>query len=206
MCFVAALGHVDNVFAVQGVVGHRTVHGFLYPQPFAVLLERRRGAGLHHLLELPALFPGVAPGTVTRRVANHIAGYGVGYRRVGANLHAVLGQLVPPVAVPVGVSHGFLDRSDRSGRIRVPLLIQHVAAQVVGIYPGGVGGAAGRIVLVVYPDQLAQIVINIVGGLAVLDNGREVVHIVVGVGEVLALLRNTGNLVGGDAPVKLPTK
>jgi len=34
------------------------------------------------LLELPALFPGVAPGTVTRRVANRVAGYGVGCRRV----------------------------------------------------------------------------------------------------------------------------
>ena len=83
---IAALGHVDNVFAVQGVVGHRTVDGFLYPHPFAVVLERRRGAGLAHLLELPALFPGVAPGAVIGRIANRVAGYGVGCRRVDTQL------------------------------------------------------------------------------------------------------------------------
>ena len=83
---VAALGHMDNVLAVEGVVGHRAVHGFLYPQPFAVVLESRCGAGLHHLFELPALFPGVAPGAVTRWVANHVAGYGVGCRRVVTQL------------------------------------------------------------------------------------------------------------------------
>ena len=75
---VATLGHVDNVLAVEGVVGHRAVHGFLYPQPFAVVLEGRCGAGLRHLLELPALFSGVAPGAIIRRVANGVAGYGVG--------------------------------------------------------------------------------------------------------------------------------
>ena len=83
---VAALSHVDNVFAVQGVVGHRTVHGFLYPQPFAVVLEGRRGASFAHLLELSALFPGVAPGAVTGGIANHVAGYGVGCRRVVTQL------------------------------------------------------------------------------------------------------------------------
>ena len=69
---------------MQCVVGHRAVDGFLYPQPFAVVLERRCGtaATVLHLLELPALFPGVAPGTVTRRAANRVAGYGVGCRRV----------------------------------------------------------------------------------------------------------------------------
>jgi len=79
---IAALGQVDDVLSMQGIVGHRAVDGFLHPQPFAVVLERRRGAGLHHLLELPALFPGVAPGAVTRRAANRVAGYGVGCRRV----------------------------------------------------------------------------------------------------------------------------
>ena len=49
---IAALGHVDDVLSMQGVVGHHTVHGFLHPQSFAVVLERRRGAGLVHLIEL----------------------------------------------------------------------------------------------------------------------------------------------------------
>ena len=81
---VAALGQVDNVLAVEGVVGHRAVDRFLYPQPFAVVPERRRGtaAAVYHLPELPALFPGVAPGAVTGGIANRVAGYGVGCRRV----------------------------------------------------------------------------------------------------------------------------
>ena len=58
---VAALGQVDNVLAMEGVVGHRTVHGFLHSPPFAVVLERRHGADLAHLLglsvELYALEP-----------------------------------------------------------------------------------------------------------------------------------------------------
>ena len=83
---VAALGHVDDVLPMQGVVGYRTVHGFLHPQPFTVVLERRHGAALAHLLELPPIFPGVAPGAVTRRVANDVAGYGVGCRRVAIQL------------------------------------------------------------------------------------------------------------------------
>ena len=78
---VAALGQVDNVLAVEGVIGHRAVDGFLYPQPFAVVLEGRCGASFAHLLELPALFPGVAPGAVIGGIANHVAGHGVGCRR-----------------------------------------------------------------------------------------------------------------------------
>ena len=192
MQHVASLGQVDDVFAVQGVVGHRAVDGFLYPQPFAVVLERRRGAGLAHLLELPALFPGVVPGAVTRRVANGVIGNG------GS---VIGGQLVLPVAVPVGERHGFPYSAYRPGGVVVPLLVQNVAAQIVGVYPSGAGRAAGGVVLVVYPDQLPQIVVNIVGGLAVLGDGRNVAYIVVGVGEVLARLRNAGNQAGGGAAV-----
>ena len=130
---VTSLGHMDNVLPMQGVVCHRAVDSFLYPQSFAVVLEGRCGASFAHLLELPALLPGVAPGSVTRRVANGVAGYGVGCRRVSAYLHAVLGQLVSPVAVPVGVSHGFPYSSYRPGGVIIPLLGLNVAAQIVGI-------------------------------------------------------------------------
>lgn len=75
---VAALGHVDDILAVKGVIGHRAVDSFLHPQPFAVVLERRRGTGLAHLLKLPALFQGVRPHAVIRRVANGVAGKGIG--------------------------------------------------------------------------------------------------------------------------------
>ena len=80
------MGHMDNVLAVEGVIGHRAVDSLLYPQPFAVVLECRCDAGLPHLLELPTLFPGVAPGTIIRRVSNGVAGHGIGYRRVDTQL------------------------------------------------------------------------------------------------------------------------
>ena len=198
---VAALGHMDNVLAVEGVVGHRAVHGFLYPQPFAVVLERCRGAALAHLLELPALFPGVAPGAVTGGIANHVAGYGVGYRRVCTYLHTVLGQLVLPVAVPIGVTDSFLDRSDSSSRIRVPLLVQNVAAQIVGVYPRGASHSAGGIILVVHTGELAQFVVGICGQLPILRHRLNVPHIIIGVGEVFSRLRNAGNQAGGGAAV-----
>ena len=39
---VVALGQVDNVLAMQGVVGHRAVDGFLYPHPSLLYLNTTR--------------------------------------------------------------------------------------------------------------------------------------------------------------------
>ena len=39
---VGALGHMDDVLAVQGVVGHRAVDGFLYPHPSLLYLNTTR--------------------------------------------------------------------------------------------------------------------------------------------------------------------
>jgi len=61
---------------LYGIV-NSTTDSFLHPQPFAVVLEGRCGAGFAHLLELPALFPGVAPGAVIGGIANGVTGYGV---------------------------------------------------------------------------------------------------------------------------------
>ncbi len=148
---VASLGHVDNVFAVQGVVGHRTVHGFLYPQPFTVVLERRRGAGLAHLLELAALFPGKRPGAVGQGIADGV----VSDRRA-----AVFGQLILPIAVPVSISDRFLHRPDGPGGIGVPLLGQDIPPAVVCIDPGGArcsaGGARGIVRAVADSFEIQQ--------------------------------------------------
>lgn len=70
---------------LYGIV-NSTTDSFLHPQPFAVVLEGRCGASFAHLLELPALFSGVAPGAIIRRVANGVAGHGVGCRRVVTQL------------------------------------------------------------------------------------------------------------------------
>ena len=69
---VAALGHVDDVLAMQGVVGDGAAHGLADAQAIGVVKEGGRGAGFGHLLQLAALFPGVVPGAVGERIANGI--------------------------------------------------------------------------------------------------------------------------------------
>ena len=61
---VAALGHVDDVLAMQGVVGDGAAHGLADAQAIGIVKEGGRGAGFGHLLQLAALFPGVGPGAV----------------------------------------------------------------------------------------------------------------------------------------------
>ena len=124
---VAALGHMDNVLAVKGVIGHRAVDGFLYPQPFAVVLERRRGAGLRHLLELTALFSGVAPGAIIRRVANGVAGHGVGCRRVDTQLlKTIFSHIIEMIHEYAPCCQGAVGRRKQAARIRNCLRLEYL--------------------------------------------------------------------------------
>ena len=61
---VAALGHVDDVLAMQGVVSDGAAYSLADAQAIGVVKEGGRGAGFGHLLQLAALFPGVGPGAV----------------------------------------------------------------------------------------------------------------------------------------------
>ena len=83
---VAALGHVEDVLAVQGVVGDHAVHRLTHAQAIRVVEEGGGSAGLGHLLELPAFLPGVRPGTVVGRIANGIADYSPSCYRVAAQI------------------------------------------------------------------------------------------------------------------------
>ena len=58
------MSHVDDVFAVQGVVGFNTIYRFADAQDIGIVSEGGCGAGFGHLLQLTALFPGVLPGAV----------------------------------------------------------------------------------------------------------------------------------------------
>ena len=84
---VAALGHVDDVLAMQGVVSDGAAHSLADAQAIGVIGESGRGAGFGHLFQLAALFPGVGPGAVGERIADGIVGDG------GA---VVLDQLILP--------------------------------------------------------------------------------------------------------------
>ena len=68
---VAALGHVYNVLAVQGVVGGAGAGcHLLHTQAVSVVLEGYGFTRLRHALKLAALFPGVRPGAVAGRGTN----------------------------------------------------------------------------------------------------------------------------------------
>ncbi len=73
----------------------------------------------------------------------------------------VFSELVFPVAVTVGVGNRLEGGAHSAGGVGVAGLAQDVAAPVVGVDPGGARRAAGGIVLVVHPDQLAQIVVGV---------------------------------------------
>ena len=48
---VGALDHVDDVLAVEGVIGDHAVDRFAHPQALGVVNKAGGGAGLAHLLE-----------------------------------------------------------------------------------------------------------------------------------------------------------
>ena len=143
---IASLGHVDDVLAVEGVVGDHVVDGLLDAQALGVVNEGGGGAGLAHLLELASVLPGVGPGAVAQRIANVV---------VSNRCTVILGKLVLPVAVSISIGNRLLDRAHRAGGVSVTLLGQDVAAPVVSIHPGSARGAAGGVVLVVDPGQLS---------------------------------------------------
>ena len=61
---VAALGQMDDVLAVEGVIGDHVIDRLAHTQAVGIVDEGSGGAGLAHLLELAAVLPGVRPGTV----------------------------------------------------------------------------------------------------------------------------------------------
>ena len=89
---VGALGHVDDVLAVESVVGDHVIDGLPHTQALGVVDKAGGGAALAHLPELVAVLPGVDPGAVGKRIANGV----VGNRRA-----VVGGELVFPVVIAV---------------------------------------------------------------------------------------------------------
>ena len=119
---------VDDVLAMQNVVGDRSIHRFPYPQALGVVNKGGGGATLAHLLELTAVLPGVGPGAVAGGIANIVVG----------NRRAIVGrELVLPVAVAVGVVNRLEGGAHSAGGVSVAGLAQDVAAAVVFVHIGG---------------------------------------------------------------------
>ena len=110
---------MDDVLAMQNVVGNHAVDRFPHAQALSVVNEGRGGTALAHLLELAAVLPGVGPGAVGQGIANIVVG----------NRRAVVGrELVLPVAVAVGVVNRLEGGAHSAGGVSVAGLAQDVAA------------------------------------------------------------------------------
>ena len=215
---VAALGHVHDVFAMQRVfragIGHvsiAVVHpGLPGTQALMIVGESDliisglpKASFVHHL-ELASTRPGVVPGIGVPYVSRFRARFrGIANSVVFNGDSVVVNQLVLPGGI-VSIGHGFQRRSQGSGGIGIPLLFQDVAAPVVFIRPGGARRAAGGVVFIVHPDQLAQGVVSIGGSFVILYNGSNIAHVVVGVGEAFPGLGQGGDQRGGVATAVVP--
>jgi len=186
-----ALGHVHDILAVQRVF-RCTGAGCGFPGPQAVLIvlegDRLRAVDPGHLLQLPPVLPGIGPGAVVQRVAHGVVGDGRAVKRR---------QLILPSCVAVGVRVAFRGRAHRAGGIRISRLGQDVAAQVVGIHPGGAPRARGHVRLVVHADQLPDSVVHIAGGLGAVADAYDVAVVVVGIGQRHAALGDGLDQAGG---------
>jgi len=70
---IIPLGQVNDIFAVEGVVGGAGGGGgFLDPQAVGVIFEYNGFRGFAHGLQLPALFPGVQPFPVAGGIADFV--------------------------------------------------------------------------------------------------------------------------------------
>lgn len=124
---IAAVGHMHNVLAVQGILG-RAGGGscFLHPQAILVVGEADSFAALAHALQLAPLGPGIGPSAITQRIANGVVG---DCRTIDGR------QLVLPVRIAIAVAVGFHRRANSARCIRISGFAQNVAAQIIGIHP-----------------------------------------------------------------------
>lgn len=172
---IAAVGHMHNVLAVQGILG-RAGGGscFLHPQAILVVGEADRFAALAHALQLTSLGPGISPGTVTYRIANGI---------VGDGCTIVRRQLVLPVGIAVGEAVRPDRRTDRTGGVGIGGLTQDVAAQIIGIQPSRAIATLCGVIGIIRADQLAQQIVGIADRLDAIADAGDVARIVIGVGQ-----------------------
>lgn len=172
---IAAVGHMHNVLAVQGILGRAGGDScFLHPQAILVVGEADRFAALAHALQLTSLGPGISPGTITYRIANGI---------VGDGCTIVRRQLVLPVGIAVGEAVRPDRRTDRTGGVSIGGLTQDVAAQIVGIQPSRAIATLCGVIGLIRADQLAQQIVGIADRLDAIADAGDVARIVIGVGQ-----------------------
>ena len=133
---------MDDVLAVEGVVGDHVIDGLPHAQALSVVNEGRGGAALAHLPELAAILPGVDPGAVAGGIANIVVG----------NRRAIVGrELVLPVAVAVGIGDRLEGGAHGARGVGVAGLAQDVAAAIVFVH---IGGAIKRLFYVLLFDAI----------------------------------------------------
>lgn len=172
---IAAVGHMHNVLAVQGILG-RAGGGscFLHPQAILIVGEADRFAALAHALQLAPLGPGIGPSAITQRIANGVVG---DCRTIDGR------QLVLPVRIAIAVAVGFHRRANSARCIRISGLAQDVAAQIVGIQPSRAIATLCGVIGLIRADQLAQQIVGIADRLDAIADAGDVARIVIGVGQ-----------------------
>ena len=67
---VAALGHVDNILAVEGVIGDHVVERLAHAQTLGVVIKAGCGVSVVYLLDLATGQSGAESGAVSCGIAN----------------------------------------------------------------------------------------------------------------------------------------
>ncbi len=155
MQLVIALGHVHDVLSMQDVIGSccrcSRSSGFcdnlLDPEALRVVavldlhIARLADRALCHLLQLPAVLPGISPCTVIRRIPD----------RIISDVNSVIrSQFVFPVFIPVSICNCFLRCPKGSCGVGIALLVQDVPAAVVFVGPGRAVRSCCGVALVVH--------------------------------------------------------
>ena len=141
--FVTALGHMDDILAMQSVFGLNTVDGFLDAQTIGVVDKAGVDGAALHPCKLASFGPGIGPSAIGQWVADSI---------ISDGRSVICGELIFPVSITVSVGVSMERSAERAGGIGVIRLGQNIPAKVVGIGPGGTIGSCGRVVLIVDAD------------------------------------------------------
>ena len=122
---------------------------------------------------MSAMLPSVAPLAVAQGIADLI---------VANSFTTISRQQVSPLGITVGISFGAGDSAQCAGSVSILLLVQDIAAGIIGPCPG----LPRR--LIILPDELTAGIIGVPGGLSSRRDGLNIAAAAIGVLIVSAVI------------------